>query len=135
MREIKFRAWHLDHSGEYSMHESSQVMSSLKQYIGDSKVMQCTGVKDKTGQEIYEGDVFESELCLSPDGISSAHSIFYWIKARCVVEFVSGSFVGRWFIDGVTRGSKHKFSNRAGSHSLNDKITVLGNIHENPELI
>ena len=57
MREIKFRAFQDDimvyqtHSGNYSL---SRFMRFL--YL-DTPVMQYTGLKDKNGKEIYEGDI------------------------------------------------------------------------------
>lgn len=62
-REIKFRAWngeqmlspeHIGRDGHAYWHENSIPEST-------DKVMQFTGLKDKNGKEIYEGDIVENE--------------------------------------------------------------------------
>ncbi len=102
-REIKFRAWNgtemLD-NGNLSEH-----------YIGDlnghfESIMQYTGLKDKNGKDIYEGDILNTE-----DGIEVVK-----IDLGCFVH-VSKDFVTyayNWHLE---------------------EVEVIGNIHENPELL
>ncbi len=74
-------------------------------------LMEYTGMKDKNGKEIYEGDITESRL-----------------NGRCVVEYRNGSF-------GIVGGTPHGF--RAGEHFgyYPHNHTVIGNIYENPNLL
>lgn len=57
-REIKFRAWNVD----YMAYQGTPDLETLQSFIfhyGDKELMQYTGLKDKKGKEIYEGDIIE----------------------------------------------------------------------------
>ena len=124
MREIKFRAkdlltgeWHYsrdnwleqllcpklyDCTGEYP--------DSDKPSIDPSTVGQFTGLKDKNGQEIYEGDVVATVV----NG------------CRYVQEVVWSDIINGFSFRGHGCGPMfHKSS----------CMEVIGNIHDNPELL
>ena len=71
-------------------------------------IEQDTGPKDKNGTEIYEGDILIDD---------TGEPIEYW-----VVKFSEGAFVGE--CTGVTE-----------LLSELTNLEVVGNIHENPELV
>ncbi len=52
-REIKFRAWHLEDGMLYFDFDTFK-LDYHDQY---GNIMQFTGLKDKNGKEIYEGDI------------------------------------------------------------------------------
>ena len=68
MREIKFRAWHTINKVMYN-HKRIPVL--LKNVADDNvwKYMQYTGLKDRDGLEIYEGDVLQHYLAPSSIGV------------------------------------------------------------------
>ena len=82
----------------------------------DVELMQYTGLKDKNGAEIYDGDIVLVEL----SGTST------WYKT--VVKFKEGAFIAS-LIDG-----EDYFYNFNRGFDSND-FEILGNVYENPELL
>ena len=112
MREIKFRAW--DKKGQIGMIDNPKldVVLENKRYV----VIQFTGLKDKNGKEIYEGDVLRFLFTdLEVDKIDENY-----IKARVVFE------EGRFFMKDNC-DSKYYFDE--------ENCEVIGNIYKNPELL
>lgn len=83
-------------------------------YYGEVELMQYTGLKDKNGKEIYEGDV------LGRNG--------YW---NYYIGFEEGCFV-TIPTDLVQRNN---FSWLPIKKSIFENVEVIGNIYENPELL
>ena len=130
MREIKFRAW--DRFNERMvepknilkicmsrlnqepylivylkkwMNPNKEIKEIDKCYTNEFELMQYTGLKDRTGAEIYEGDILECKFS----------------SERFVVEF-----------DAKTA----QFTTKSNwLWSILDRCEVIGNIHDNPELV
>jgi len=128
MREIKFRMWG---SKKYFydirgvMECLSQQMSGLYNHEADGSVFeQYTGLKDKNGREIYEGDIYSSIFYDRPYSSTRRKerkmSLVVWDEYGCGrKEIEKGRGYGCW----------------SGPGSLGQDVEVIGNIHENPELI
>lgn len=74
MRDIKFRAWDIENKEMFEVQEldfeptfwGGRIAIRLTQYSDyfdteDMILMQYTGLKDKNGKEIYEGDIVEDK--------------------------------------------------------------------------
>ena len=112
MRKIAFRAW------DKELKEMEYF--DLHHLIGQQQrkeIMQFTGLLDKNGKEIYEGDIVTLKY-LNDTG-----------KTAMVVEWANENF--GWYF---TRGKNSKFSLAIGSLQENTEIKVVSNIY-NPDLL
>lgn len=123
-REIKFRAWDKINGG--MMYHNSISGCSLdelvgKEYEGHLEFMQYTGLFDKNGKEIYEGDIVKD---------SGKYPVGYrhdFVNQTAVVEFQTE--LGGWFIS--DRQNMLKELQAANS----DKWEIIGNIYQNKDLL
>ena len=114
MRKIKFRIW--NRIGKRMLYDSSLAFKGNKviEETG-TKVMQYTGLKDKCGKEIYEGDIIEYPIFEDELGVVK------WSEEK-----------GYWHIESITQIGINRFS----LYDDSDKdYEVKGNIYENPELV
>ena len=131
-REIKFRAWSsafkkMEFSiGEQIIYPNQRHINTSTDFwityfresgwqtIGYSGViMQYTGLKDKNGVDIYEGDIVKE------DGMNLMKVIFQ-------------NYACKWMLQETQTESK-SYRDISKRYDLN--YEVIGNIHENPELL
>jgi uncharacterized phage protein (TIGR01671 family) len=129
MREIKFRAWdkklkkmfefELEWS-KYVNHEEIQCLTpvgvgnpNVENIEKPSDLMQYTGLKDKNGKEIYEGDILNMTYHGSVSIVEP--------EIKVIVGFERGSFIIEE--NGISLGK------------IGRSLEVIGNIYENPELL
>jgi uncharacterized phage protein (TIGR01671 family) len=123
MREIKFRAWdgkNMFDVGQITFNDGVWTLSegrgiSIK-YQPHITLMQFTGLKDKNGNEIYEGDIL---------GRTTDNNFVF------VVDFLNGEF------SGVTEpGRNYRLRLReAMTLERSPYVQIIGNIYENHELL
>ena len=120
MREIKFRCWKtndktmhvrhpniligLDGTPHWQFGYEPPMPESKEEFV----LMQATGLKDRNGVEIYEGDIVKTNDMYEPSVVSMIRGCWY------VGDWLGGKMLSYW--------SK-------------EKIEVLGNIYETPELL
>lgn len=119
MREIKFRAW-----GQFGSKMNKNEMiydwqgTDWIEYVGFDgdnyfEIMQYTGLKDKNGKEIYEGDIIEYPF----ETLGATGGVIEWCKGGFTIKLlhtVSGYHQNIW---------------------TNDMYEIIGNIYENKELL
>lgn len=118
MRKIKFRAWDVNNKTWTFVTLGDLICGACtndgdKPLSGNPQIWeQSTGLKDKNGKEIYEGDIVKVE------GDSEIYRV-EWIRSGFGLE---------------PRYNSPRYP-ILGNVELHKKIKVIGNIHENPELL
>lgn len=134
MREIKFRGLRADGKGwVYGLPYSSMYDEYIDQIVewdchhdvDPSSVGQFTGLKDKNGKEIYEGDVLTAnEYPFQDNGAPNYNAVVKWISQGFQYVLTCVNPLKRGISDGV-------------NEPLEDAgfFEVIGNIHEKGEKI
>jgi uncharacterized phage protein (TIGR01671 family) len=125
MREIKFRAWDNKYKFMVGLNGVQDLFSirsdgtpSNENYI----LMQFTGLRDKNGREIYEGDVVLKRFQTRPYSMSAKEK-----KFPCIVDYYEDGFRYRR----IDRGKEY-LSYRCWNGTWQD-TEVIGNVYENPD--
>ena len=132
MREIKFRVWDEKRKDMVSWEElvaakEELVFSWMSMQDENTKniIEQFTGLHDKNGKEIYEGDI------VSHNGLVRKNELL-------IIDFKDGAFC-------LTAQNKkigedvsctiRDLMFQAKKCKMNLELIIFGNIHENPELL
>lgn len=149
MRDIKFRAW--DKAGKtmsdpFTLRRGNLIWRSknetavtFKALLEEDVVMQYTGLKDKHGDEIYEGDVIQHERKSRPYSDKAKIAL-----VKCIVQWLDGKSSGDNLTNPSSFNQNPSFIGKPiGDHKSNQwsydwsefhDCEVIGNIYENPEL-
>ena len=121
MRTIKFRAWQDNKMLTCKMGGIYETKRFFDLLYEDSILMQYTGLTDKNGKEIYEGDVLTYDYADSNEFKS-------WMIEPCYI--VKYDEENNYMVAGL--GIK----NKSYCHAFRLKnCEVIGNIYENTELL
>ena len=119
MREIKFRAWYKEKNW---MYENRTIFTRIREINSDDELiyMQYTGLKDKNGKEIYEGDILEWRYKNMLTGVDTVvrYSVHYSESSACFKTKEHGSVNDTLLL-----------------LTMSKDVYVVGNIYENPELV
>lgn len=127
-REIKFRIWDKNKMEYFGLAEAGPWVSKDATppfYPKDwnpalcKDVMQYTGLKDKNGKEIYEGDIVKYEEPNFESGMVNG-----------IVEYIGAGFC----LSRITNDNTMYFDDLETVESNNDG-KIIGNIYENPKLL
>ena len=119
MREIKFRAWDKQYGFLYKeindlrwCTKNGEIIKSIN--YSPTLITQFTGLKDKNGKEIYEGDIASFEFTDSSNNNLIGKGVIIWMEHESGwgIEEIGNTFFDIRFVK-----------------------EVIGNIYENKELL
>ncbi len=124
MREIKFRAWDGEELREVDLYWFEENM--IREWPGDNnsgwtgkyELMQFTGLHDKNGTEVYEGDIVKGIQHPYNQDIEDIAKVEYDEEMQLMpFHYITGYDGELWM------------------HTAKGGFEVIGNIYENPELL
>ena len=137
-REIKFRAWD-DNKMIYPTNALSNRNRFFRLIREDAILMQYTGLKDKNGKEIYEGDIVcanGNKTILVKDNSDARRFVSPIFEDKYKSEIGRFNFKVYW----QNSFSCFSFKSIEESVSINCEVNsrdyeIVGNIYENNELL
>ena len=133
MREILFRGKRVDNGEwiqgdivQFPVHGVVRIVEQEPSYkdaeVDSDTVGQYTGLTDKNGRKIFEGDIIHLKYSQVFFGGE------YFGEYTAEVSYKEGCFI----TDGINNGDEIE---TPLSGFDNDELEIIGNIHDNPELL
>lgn len=130
MREIKFRAYSVDgEDTRMDFFDLTEDGLNVPWIAKNCEIMQYTGLKDKNGKEIYEGDLLshnDKVYEVKWDGFMAA------FQSENIEDKVDADFFNWGNVPSLTTSG---IPGHFRSDMLDANCEVIGNIYENPELL
>ena len=135
-RIIKFRAWDKERKKMSDNYSVFGIGEHLTDY-DNLEIMQFTGILDKNGKEIYEGDIIKEEI-LNDDGITRKPHItnIIYEKARfaTISRYCKDKGKSGILNDLIWPENPDLIKTKTGDFQ-DTQIEVIGNIYENKDLL
>lgn len=153
-REIKFRAWDNDNElfsyfdftdliklmeeiDSFESYFSKSYFNKVDEKTGNPLLMQFTGLTDKNGKEIYEGDIVKYQSFANWDDNTDS------LKRHIgVVKFIDNHlhYPACYCIEMVIEGRNGGYHNLSKHEPLHKTcatwgLEIIGNVYENPNIL
>lgn len=136
MRELKFRAWDVFNTEMFPKKVDDDLLVKFFRDVNRRRnggncvyVMQYTGLKDKDGAEIYEGDIVYARMS------SKYYVVSHGLYDHLVIDDKPSPNCYGWYITSDTKPRYNEYFDGESLEGAEEFLAVVGNIYETPNLL